>query len=118
MHVNSVTIAIPISDLALSRVWYDKLFEMNPSLEPAPGILEYEVGGAWVQLVGRRRGGSGWVLGYGVNDLHDERERLEGLGIAVGAIETVPGVVSFFEFRDPDGNQLSCYRVLAADASS
>ena len=87
------------------------MLDRRPALEPVPGIVEYEFAGVWVQLVGGRRGSPGWVFRYGVEDLEAERERLRRLGVSVADVETVPGVISFFEFLDPDENRLSCYRV-------
>jgi hypothetical protein len=111
--VTSVTIAIPVTDLVVATAWYDAVFETQPSLEPAPDIVEYEIAGTWVQLMGGCSGVSGWVLRYGVDDLDGERERLKRLGISFGAVRTIPGVISFFDFADLDGNGLSCYHVLA-----
>jgi catechol 2,3-dioxygenase-like lactoylglutathione lyase family enzyme len=54
----SVTVGIPVCDLAAATEWYDAVLDRRP------------------------------------------------------ALETVPGVVAFFEFFDPDGNRLSCYHVL------
>jgi hypothetical protein len=34
--------------------------------------------------------------------------------VSVEEVETVPGVISFFDFSDPDGNGLSCYQVSPA----
>jgi predicted enzyme related to lactoylglutathione lyase len=112
----SVTVAIPVGDLEAARAWYDGVLGRPADLEPVPGIAEYEFGGTWVQLVEGRPGPSGWRLRYGVSDLDDEWARLQRLGADPGAIETVPGVIRFFGFADPDGNELSCYQVLAEPA--
>ena len=42
-------------------------------------------------------------------DAGAERTRLAGLGGAVGPLEHVPGAVDYFDFTDPDGDQLSLY---------
>jgi predicted enzyme related to lactoylglutathione lyase len=110
----SITIAIPVSDLSAATAWYDAVFDRRPELEPVPGIVEYEFGGTWIQLVGDRGGSRGWMLRYGVADLQRERDRLISLGVSVEEVETVPGVISFFDFSDPDGNGLSCYQVSPA----
>ena len=41
-----------------------------------------------------------------------EHERIRELGANPSPIQTVPGVVRYFEFRDPYGNRLSCYQVV------
>lgn len=113
--MTSVTVGVPVSDLAVARAWYDRVFVMPPDIEPVPGIVEYQVASTWVQLMERmdgHTGARGWVLRVGVQDLDAERERIQGLGIEVSETTTVPGVISYFVFHDPDGNELSMYRVL------
>lgn len=112
MQPTSVTVGIPVADLAAATAWYGAVLDRRPAIEPVAGIVEYELAGTWIQLMGGQRGASGWVLRYGVEDLAAERARLSGLGVSVGEVETVPGVISFFDFMDPDDNALSCYQVL------
>jgi predicted enzyme related to lactoylglutathione lyase len=117
MHPTSVTVAVPVSDLAAATVWYDGVLDRRPALEPVAEIVEYEFAGTWIQLLGGRRGSPGWVLRYGVEDLDVERERLRNLGVSVGEVKTVSGLIAFFDFPDPDGNELSCYQIHQASAS-
>lgn len=112
MQPTSITVAIPVEDLAVSTAWYDVILDRHPAIAPAEGIVEYEFAGIWIQLVGGQRRSSGWVLRYGVEDLVAERARLTGLGVEVGEVTTVPGVIRFFDFMDPDDNAFSCYHVL------
>jgi predicted enzyme related to lactoylglutathione lyase len=112
VHPTSVTVGIPVEDLAVATAWYDAVLDRRPAVEPADGIVEYEFAGTWIQLMGGQRSSSGWVLRYGVEDLAAERARLSRLGVSVGDVKTVPGVISFFDFVDPDDNALSCYHVL------
>ncbi len=83
-----------------------------------PGIVEYEIGGVWVQLMGGGTAVQAGVLRVGVADLAVEHRRLADLGVEVRQIETVPGVISYFVFHDPDGNELSWYRVLDPSSAS
>jgi len=82
MQAISVTIGIPVRDLARSRTWYDRLLGKAPDLEPVPGIAEYLVGGVRVQLMDGEPPGGHWTLPLGVADLDGERERLRGLGMS------------------------------------
>lgn len=109
----SVTIGVPVGDLAAATDWYDAVLDRRPAIEPVARIVEYEFAGIWIQLMGGQPGSSNWVLRYGVEDLDVERDRLRTLGVSIGDVETIPGVISYFDFLDPDGNRLSCYRVLA-----
>lgn len=112
MRPTSVTVGVPVGDLQRSRAWYDRLFERDVDLQPAPNVVEYEIGGVWVQLCGGDPPGGAWVLRFGVEDLDAERERLRSLGVDVPAIEEIPGAVRIFEIADPDGNRLSFYTVI------
>jgi catechol 2,3-dioxygenase-like lactoylglutathione lyase family enzyme len=112
MQAISVTIGIPVRDLSRSRAWYERLLGMAPDLEPVPGIAEYHVGGVWVQLMDGEPPGGSWTLRFGVADLDSEHERLLGLGIELGDVRTLPGVIRYFVFADPDGNLLSWYQEL------
>jgi predicted enzyme related to lactoylglutathione lyase len=118
VQVTSVTVGIPAPDLAASRAWYYQVFEKPSDLEPVPGIVDFEIGGVWVQLMGgdHEAGAPGWVLLVGVPDREVKRQRLVSLGVEVGEVETAPDVISYFTFHDPDGNELSWYRV--ADSES
>lgn len=60
----------------------------------------------------------GWMLRYGVNDLEAERERLQEVGVGLGDVETVPGVIRFFDFQDPDGNMLLLLRAVSRRSAS
>jgi hypothetical protein len=48
-----------------------------------------------------------------VADAVAERDRLVRLGVAVGSLEHVEAAVDYFDFADPDGNQLSLYSLLS-----
>ncbi len=111
VQATSVTSGVPGGDLAIARACYDQEFGKPPDLEPVPGsIVEHETGGVWVQLMGGETAGPGWVLRVGVADLAVKRRRLADMGVEVGPVETVPGVIGYFVFHDPDGNELSWYR--------
>ena len=112
MRCTSVTIGVPVRDLDTACRWYESLLEREgPDLRPAPGIVEYEVGGCWLQLFEGEAGAGGWVLRIGVPELGAERRRLIALGIAAGEVVEIEGVIAFCDLRDPDGNRLSLYTV-------
>lgn len=112
MGATSVTVGIPVSDIEAASAWYARVLGKPHDIEPVPGIREFEVAGTWVQLCEGRPADGNWTLRIGTADLSAERHRLQRLGIELGETSSVPGVISFFDFRDPDGNRLSCYQVL------
>jgi lactoylglutathione lyase len=117
VDVTSVTMGLPVGDLPRAAQWYQRVFELGePDPHPADGVLEFQVGPVWLQLSAAPAAGSGPagpVTRFGVPDAAAEHERLTRLGVAVGPLEHVPGAVDYFDFADPDGNQLSLYSQLS-----
>jgi predicted enzyme related to lactoylglutathione lyase len=108
----SVTIGIPVRNLQAASIWYEQVLGQPHDIEPVPGIREWKVAGTWIQLDEGAPAGGNWTLRTGVADLTAERHRLEAFGVTLSETHTIPGVISFFNFRDPDGNQLSYYQEL------
>jgi catechol 2,3-dioxygenase-like lactoylglutathione lyase family enzyme len=116
MDVTSVTVGLPVSDLTAAMHWYRRVLDLpDPDLEPAEGVVEFALGPVWLQLGEEptARSGAEAVLRLGVADVARERERLLGLGVAVGPVEHVEGAVDYVDLCDPDGNRLSLYSLLA-----
>lgn len=114
MDITSVTIALPVTDLEASCLWYGAVFERaEPDLEPANGVAEYEVAGIWIQLFEDPHADDNPVtVRFGVDDVAAQRARIAALGIDVSPIEHVPGEIDEFDVRDPDGNILGLYSLV------
>lgn len=106
---------IPVRDLAKSKAWYSRLFGKEPDLEPFPGNVEFKIGGGWVQIVKGEVKPSGWTVLFEVRDLARERARLKESGMEAPEIMTAPGVISWFDLQDPDGNRMRWFQVLTTD---
>lgn len=134
MHVVSVTVGLPVSDLTAARTWYQIAFELGePDLVVDDDMVEYDLGPVWLQLAqleeasddepdpglthsdAELRQHPQSTLRLGVRDVHRERARLVALGIPVPDVEHVPGLIDYLDFTDPDGNALSLYTVLAPE---
>jgi lactoylglutathione lyase len=115
IDVRESLVEITVSDLPKSREWYTRLFGKGPDLEPFPGNVEFKIGGVWVQIVSGKVQPSSWTLLFEVRDLSRERERLRKEGIAADEIKGVPNVISYFDLKDPDGNQMRWFQVLTHD---
>lgn len=115
IDVRETITEINVGNLPKSREWYSRLFGKEPDLEPFPGNVEFKSGGAWVQIVEGEVKPSSWTLLFEVRDLRRERERLRSAGVAATEIGTSPGVISWFDLRDPDGNAMKWFQVLTAD---
>ena len=112
VEVVSVTVGLAVSDLGAAVAWYRRVLQLPlPDLEPADGVVEFRIGTVWLQLGQEPTppGAGRTVLRLGVPDVDEQWARLQAMGIAVGALEHVPGAVDFFDFTDPDGNRLSFY---------
>lgn len=112
MQIESITIGLPVSDLSSAVEWYRRVLDLPaPELEPAAGVVEFQVGSVWLQLGvdATAREGAEVVVRLGVTSASDEHARLTSLGVEVTPLEHVPGAVDYFDFTDPDGNVLSVY---------
>jgi len=85
-------------------------------LEPFPGNIEFKIGGAWVQIVIGVVKPSSWTILFEVRNLSYERERLREEAIEATEIKTRPGVISWFDLKDPDGNSMRWFQVLTTDS--
>jgi hypothetical protein len=47
--------------------------------------------------------------------LDKQHKRLRDAGLHVEDITLVPGVIRYFDFKDPDGNGLSFYQMMAEE---
>ena len=116
IRVKDAITAITVSNLAKSRKWYSTLFGKEPDLEPFPGNVEFKVGGAWVQISEGKVSPSSWSLELEVEDLSREHQRLRGANIETTKIGTAPGVISWFDLKDPDDNAVRWFQVLTTDS--
>jgi catechol 2,3-dioxygenase-like lactoylglutathione lyase family enzyme len=115
IDARDVITVIKVSDPEKSKDWYSRLLGKGPDLEPFPGNVEFKLGGAWIQISKGEARPSSWSLQVEVGDIQRERERLRRAKVEATEIQTVPGVISFFDIADPDGNSMRWFQVLTAD---
>jgi predicted enzyme related to lactoylglutathione lyase len=109
MKPTAVTVGIPVTDLPAATAWYRSTFLLgDPDLEPMEGIVEFDLGPFWLQLVSApdAAGGSGISVNISVADAASERDRLDAIGCAVTDLSRIDEVVEFFTLTDPDGNEI------------
>ena len=109
-----VTFGISVRDLSKAIEWYKRILGSVEEISPATGVHELKVANqVWLQLLERNLPPqSGAIFRFGVADLESEVARLARAGIDCGAEMTVPGVVRYCEFADPDGNMIGLHQVL------
>ena len=120
--ITSVTIGIAVKDIKAATKWYQALLGDVEIMEPDPGTIELLVrDGVWLQLDGSggeylkpvKSGHESSIIRLQVENIEAAHDLAEKLGSDVQDVTTVEGVVSFFDFKDPDGNLLSFVQVLA-----
>jgi catechol 2,3-dioxygenase-like lactoylglutathione lyase family enzyme len=109
MRATGVTVGIPVRDLDRATAWYRSTFQLgDPDLEPADGLVEFDLGPFWLQLAHRPgdAGRDGITVNLSIADAGTEQQRLAKLGHDVSDLERYGGVVEFFELQEPDGNKI------------
>lgn len=112
MKILSTTLALPVKNLAKAKEWYRQLFEYPPTAAPAPGVVELELGPVLLQLHEKGVSSGDAALRLGIKELDKLHKRLRDEGLDVEDITLVPGLIRYFDFKDPDGNGLSFYQRL------
>jgi predicted enzyme related to lactoylglutathione lyase len=113
--IKSFTVGLPVADMKRGVAWYRRLLGEVEEINPAPGVWEFQIiSSGWLQLFESEPNSSNpAVVRFESDDIEASRMLVVSLGSDVGDIETVPEAVTYFEFRDPFGNQLSFYKLLA-----
>jgi len=114
-RIKSFTVGLPVTELKRAVEWYRQLLGKVAEINPAPGVWEFQiVPSGWLQLFENESNEpSQSVVRFESHDLEASWALASSLSINVGQIETVPEAVRYFEFRDPFGNRLSFYELLA-----
>ena len=113
--VKTFTIGLPVTDMNIAVEWYRRLLGEVEEINPARGVWEFQiVPSGWLQLFESAINEPNQsVVRFESHDIEASRMLASSLSIDVEQIETVSGAVRYFEFRDPFGNRLSFYELLA-----
>lgn len=103
---------VPVSDLAKARAWYEGVLGLEPRRVEGTFLAVYGTAGPthlclYVPAPGTERPGyddQGAFPNWRADDIEATRERLVEKGVPCTPIRGGGGV-SFFTFRDPDGNR-------------
>lgn len=106
---------IPVADYPVARDWYERLLGRQPDMLPNEIEAAWQLGeSGWVYVVADPgRAGSALVTLI-VDDLDVVVADIAGRGIAVPAIETIPGAARKAQYTDPDGNRVTFGQPLGA----
>jgi len=114
-RIKSFTFGLPVTELKRAVGWYRQLLGEVEEINPAPGVWEFQiVASGWLQLFESEINEPNQsVVRFESHDIEASRMLASSLSTNVGRIETVPETIKYFEFRDPFGNRLSFYELLA-----
>lgn len=113
--IESVTIGIAVKNVKEATEWYQTLFGDVETMEPDPGTIELKLtDNVWLQLddTGYLKVGGGSIVRFETKDIDAVHRLVKELTSDVNDIETVEGVVKYFDFKDPAGNRLSYVQLL------
>ena len=113
--VKTFTVGLPVTDLNSAVEWYRRLLGEVEELNPARGVWEFQIvpSGGLQLFESEINEPNQSVVRFESHDIETSRMIASSLSINVDQIETVSGAVRYFEFRDPFGNRLSFYELLA-----
>jgi predicted enzyme related to lactoylglutathione lyase len=107
MAVTEVFAGIPVRDRDAAVDFYDRLLGAPPAMFPNDDEAAWQItdtGWLYVERAPERAGRTKVTLL--VDDLDERLTAIAARGIAVGAVETIPGTVRTTEITDPDGNRI------------
>lgn len=114
MTVRYVFAGLAVRDLAAAAAWYERLLGRPPTFVPNETEAVWPLGATaslYVVVDAERAGGG--ILTLAVADLDAEIAQIAARGIAMGAVEEIPGAGRKSVGRDPDGNGIALVQVLA-----
>ena len=108
MAIEHVLSVVPVSDLDISRSWYESLFGRAPDNNPMDTLVEWQVvPGGWVQVfVNDECAGSSFV-NFAVQNLEAHIHELRQRGLDPGEITDADKGVRLASLTDPDGNTVT-----------
>lgn len=107
MAIMNALASVAVNDLRSATQWYERLFGRPADSMPMPEVAEWKFErGGWLQVYENRpRAGQGSVT-LAVEDLDQEIERMEQLGLDAGQ-PMVSKTVKVVMIKDPDGNSIA-----------
>lgn len=107
-----VTVGMPVASISEAEAWYTKFLGPDvETLRPVPGVVEFKVApNVWLQIFeDDGQSASEPSVRFLVDDMQATQQANAGAGIDTGKAIEVPGVVTYSDFADLDGNALGFY---------
>jgi predicted enzyme related to lactoylglutathione lyase len=105
---------VPTAEFEPAVGWYERLFGRSPDRYPRDGEAVWQLSdtGLIYVVTDPERAGNG-LLTLIVDELDVVVDELDGRGIDVGPIDTIPGLVRRVTILDPDENRVTLGEVPA-----
>jgi predicted enzyme related to lactoylglutathione lyase len=114
MKISYVFACLPVSNLARTIAWYERLLGRPPDMQPHEREAVWQLAdtvSVYVLEDANRAGQS--VLTLVVDDLQASLSEIGSRGIEIGPIEEIPGAGWKATMTDPDGNAVAFIQVMA-----
>jgi catechol 2,3-dioxygenase-like lactoylglutathione lyase family enzyme len=106
---------VPVADLVVATGWYGQVLGRPPDVPVNEEEVMWRITDrAWLYLVVDPRRAGQALVAMSVANLDEATAALEGRGINVTSIETIPGAGRKAYFVDPDGNSIAIIEVIEA----
>lgn len=107
-------VVYPVSNMVVSRKFYEGILGLRVDSNYQDQWLEYDVAGFTFAIttfaMGRVPGGNGGLVAFEVDDLDATLKGLQEKGVRVPAEVVTTPVCRFASIADPDGNELILHR--------
>ncbi len=108
MTINHIFAGIAVADYDSALAWYKRFFGRTSDVIVTENESMWHVTDTgWIYVVGDANRAGRALLTLLVNDLEYHVAELGERGLAMGAIETMPGLYRKAVITDPDGNMIS-----------
>jgi catechol 2,3-dioxygenase-like lactoylglutathione lyase family enzyme len=108
MTMTKVLSVVPVTDLATSTAWYERLLGCPPDARPMASLADWHLTDtAWVQVFHDPRRAGHTALNFAVRELRAHAAELAGRGITLGEISENGKGATLASVTDPDGNVIT-----------
>lgn len=116
MDIKQLFAGVPVADYTAALAWYERLMGRAPDFIPDEQEAVWQVvENGWFYIIGNPARAGKALVTLMVDDLDRLVAELEGRGVAVGPIDTQPGLYRMAEIPDPEGNLVRFGQALGPD---
>ena len=108
MSVTELFAGVPVTDLAASLAWYERLLGSAPDFHPNDEEAVWRIAGGWIYVVRDPDRAGRALLTLIVDDIDAHVAGIAARGLEIGAIEGETLRTAAIE--DPDGNRVTFAR--------